>query len=148
MNNKDSLDANVTTYGVNDNSYKAAGELSGITKLVDDFYDHMTVEPTATRILAMHPSDLSISRKKLSYFLSGWLGGPKLYQQNWGGISIPGVHNHLAIDEEERDAWMLCMNLAVNSQPFADSFKKYLLEQLFVPADRVRQVSQQRRTPL
>jgi hemoglobin len=148
MNTEDSLNANITAYGINDNSYKAAGELNGITKLVDDFYDQMLTESTASKILAMHPTDLAISRKKLSYFLSGWLGGPKLYQQNWGGISIPGVHNHLAIDEEERDAWMLCMTLAVNLQPYADSFKKYLLEQLFVPADRVREVSQQRRAAL
>ncbi|MFT5604697.1 MAG: hemoglobin [Paracoccaceae bacterium] len=32
-------------YGVEDGSYKAAGELPGITKLVDAFYDFMEVLP-------------------------------------------------------------------------------------------------------
>lgn len=141
------MNTNTSTaaYGTNDNSFRAAGGIDGIIKLVNDFYDHMMVEPTATKILAMHPSDLVISRQKLSYFLSGWLGGPKLYQQNWGEISIPVAHNHLAIDEAERDAWMHCMTMAVGAQPYNDPFKKYLLEQLFVPADRARVVSQQRR---
>jgi hemoglobin len=146
INTEDSLDPNINAYSVNDNSYQAAGKVDGITKLVDDFYDHMVAEPEAVNIRSMHPADLSISRQKLSYFLSGWLGAPKLYQKNWGGISIPGAHKHLAVDKEERDAWMLYMTLAVNTQPYGDSFKKYLLEQLFIPADRVRLVSQQRRS--
>ena len=74
---------------------------------MDYFYDRMVAEPEAVNIGSVHPADLSILRQKLSYFLSGWLGGPKLYQKNWGGISIPGAHKYLAVDKEERDAWML-----------------------------------------
>jgi hemoglobin len=34
-------------YGVKDNSYKAAGELAGLTKLVDSFYDFIEALPEA-----------------------------------------------------------------------------------------------------
>ncbi len=129
-------------YGTEDASYKAAGELAGITRLVDRFYAYMDTLPEAEIIRKMHPDDLTISRDKLTCFLSGWLGGPRLFSEKYGSISIPMVHKHLTIASKERDAWLLCMNKATEEQPYQASFKKYLLEQLFVPAERVRQVSQ------
>lgn len=125
-------------YGVEDASYKAAGEYQGIERLVNDFYDFMETLEEAETIRKMHGDNLLESRKKLTYFLSGWLGGPKLFSQNYYPIRIPMAHKHLAIGEAERDAWMLCMQRAVQLQPYADSFKDYLIEQLFVPAERIR----------
>lgn len=127
-------------YGIADGSYKAAGELSGITKLVDDFYDFMCKIPEAKTIRDMHPDDLTESRKKLAYFLSGWLGGPKLYNEHFGRIKIPMAHQHLPIGDKEKDAWLLCMQKAVDLQPFEDSFKVYLMDQLQIPAERIRVV--------
>lgn len=125
-------------YGVADSSYKAAGELAGLTKLVDSFYDFMESLPEAKKIRAMHKSDLSESRKKLAYFLSGWLGGPKLYSENFGRITIPSAHKHLPIGLDESEAWILCMQKAVAEQHYEESFKQYLIEQLRVPAERIR----------
>ncbi|MCG2635221.1 MAG: group II truncated hemoglobin [Gammaproteobacteria bacterium] len=133
------MKANEQGYGVGSNSYQAAGELAGITRLVDAFYDNMERLPEAARIRAMHPQDLSESRKKLTYFLSGWLGGPRLYRQNYGAITIPGFHRHLEIGVAERDAWLLCMEQAIAAQPYAAPFAEYLLAQLTIPADRVVQ---------
>ena len=36
-------------YGVGDNSYKMAGELVGITKLVNEFYDNMHPKPSCKK---------------------------------------------------------------------------------------------------
>lgn len=134
------MDANSNEYGVGDNSYKAAGELAGLTLLVDDFYTNMSTLPQAKRILAMHASDLSESRTKLTYFLSGWLGGPRLYSQHFGGISIPQSHKHLPIGEAESEAWLTCMQKAIRKQPYEEAFKVYLITQLRVPAERIRSV--------
>ncbi len=125
-------------YGVEDTSYRAAGREAGIRKLVDDFYDAMEQLPEAARIRAMHPADLTISRDKLARFLCGWLGGPKLFAEKYGPIRIPQVHSHLEIGPDERDAWLLCMQEALKTQPYAEEFKKYLMEQLYVPAERSR----------
>jgi hemoglobin len=132
------MNAKSCEYGVADSSYKAAGELAGLTKLVDSFYDFMESLPEATKIRAMHKSDLSESRKKLAYFLSGWLGGPKLYSENFGSITIPSAHKHLPIGLDESEAWILCMQKAVEEQYYEESFKQYLIEQLRVPAERIR----------
>tara|TARA_R110001592_G_scaffold363402_1_gene688296 strand:- start:1625 stop:2044 length:420 start_codon:yes stop_codon:yes gene_type:complete len=128
-------------YGQGDNSYTAAGELAGITNLVDAFYSNMEMFSGAEKIRAMHPQDLTESRKKLTYFLSGWLGGPKLYLENYGSINIPDFHKHLTIGKEERDAWLLCMSSAINSQDYDLSFKDYLYSQLKIPAERVQKIS-------
>jgi len=126
-------------YGVGANSYHAAGGLVGITSLVDDFFSNMDAFPEAEKIRKMHPQDLSESRKKLTYFLCGWLGGPRLYSEHYGGINIPEVHKHLAIGAAERDAWLLCMQKAIDAQQYQDSFKEYLFTQLKIPAERIRQ---------
>jgi hemoglobin len=128
-------------YGVGDNSYAMVGKLSGIIKLVDDFYDNMDAFSQANKIREMHSSDLAESRKKLAYFLSGWLGGPKLYAENYGSINIPFAHKHLSIGKEESEAWLLCMKTAIEKQPYEAAFKTYLLTQLRVPAERIIMVS-------
>jgi len=125
-------------YGVGDASFVAAGGEEGIVRLVDAFYDAMERLPEAARIRAMHPADLAVSRDKLARFLCGWLNGPKRYQEKYGAISIPGVHAHLAVDTAARDAWLACMVEALDRQPYADDFKRYLFRQLSVPAERVR----------
>lgn len=121
--------------------YQEAGELAGITRLVDEFYINMDTLPEAETIRNMHPRDLTESRKKLTYFLCGWLGGPKLFQQHYGPISIPGFHKKFPIGYEERDAWLLCMQRAIAVQPYSGRFKDYLLAALSIPAERVREVN-------
>ncbi len=133
---------NNTNYGVNDSSYKAAGELVGITQLVNVFYDYMDSLPEANKIRHMHPDDLTESRKKLTYFLCGWMGGPRLFSEHYGPINIPKFHQYLEIGTAERDAWLLCMEKAISEQPYEDSFKEYLIEQIRIPAERVRAMSQ------
>ena len=128
-------------YGVGDTSYKMAGELSGITQLVDEFYLNMKTIKSAQQIRTMHPEDLSLSSKKLAYFLSGWLGGPKLYAEHFGGINIPMAHKHMSIGTAETEAWLLCMEKAIEKQNYEASFKTYLMQQLRIPAERIKQVA-------
>ncbi|WP_198265991.1 group II truncated hemoglobin [sulfur-oxidizing endosymbiont of Gigantopelta aegis] len=110
-------------YGIGDNSYQAAGELAGITNLVDDFYHNMDSFSESQKIRNMHPQDLAESRKKLTYFLSGWLGGPNLYNEHYGSINIPQVHRHFPIGVEESEAWLLCMQKAIDKQAYEVAFK-------------------------
>ena len=125
-------------YGEGDGSFRAAGCEEGIRQLVDDFYHAMETLPQAEAILAMHSDDLTESRDKLTRFLCGWLGGPKLFSAKYGPIRIPKAHGHLAIGPAERDAWLLCMQQALDKQPYPADFKQYMIEQLFVPAERSR----------
>ncbi len=136
-NSTSSTDTGISSYGKDDASYRAAGGVEGIEKLVDAFYHYMDTEDSAQDIRAMHKNDLTEVKKRLSYFLSAWLGGPKLYSQNWGPISIPSFHSQFPIDQASRDAWLHCMQKSIDDQDYADDFKLYLIEQLAVPADRI-----------
>lgn len=129
-----------TTFGQADATYQALGGLEGITRLVDAFYDHMIQLPEARDIRAMHAEDLTLSRKKLSYFLSGWTGGPRLYAEQFGGINIPAAHRHLNARREHAEAWLLCMQKALDDQNYPTELKQYLYEQLCVPATRIIEV--------
>ena len=114
-------------YGTDDTSFLAAGQYAGIEILVNRFYDYMESLPEAKKIRQMHTDDLTESREKLTRFLCGWLGGPKLFSEKYGPITIPMAHAHLVIDEPERDTWLQCMQKAVDEQPWADDFKIYLM---------------------
>lgn len=128
-------------YGHEDTSFKAAGGVEGILKLVKDFYKIMDELPEATVIRKMHPDNLEVSVDKLARFLCGWLGGPKLYNERYGPISIPAAHAHLVIGGHERDSWLNCMQAAITLQPYKADFAEYLLAQLRVPAERIFQTS-------
>jgi len=52
---------------------------------------------------------------------------------------MPQVHKHLNVTELERDAWLLCMFHALEQQlSYTEPFKKYMLRQLAIPAERIR----------
>ena len=127
-----------TPYGTKDASYQAAGQFEGLVKLVDAFYTFMDELPEAKVVRAMHSPDLTESRDKLARFLSAWTGGPRLFKEKYGAISIPSAHSHLDIGSSERDAWLLCMEKALQQQPYEQDFREYLLKQLSVPAERCR----------
>ena len=132
-------------YGDGDATHQALGGVEAIRRLVEAFYDEMDTLPEARRIRDLHPSDLEVSIDKLARFLSGWTGGPKLYSEKYGPIKIPIFHQHLPVGEEERDAWLLCMERALDRMDHPDDLKAYMLRELFVPADRIRQRVARRR---
>ncbi|HEY4055741.1 MAG TPA: group II truncated hemoglobin [Kofleriaceae bacterium] len=133
-------------YGVADASYRAAGETEGVGRLVRRFYEYMDTLSDAKAVRAMHTADLTTVREKLAVFLVAWLGGPNEYRARFGPISIPGFHASYAIDEPERDAWLLCMARAVDEQPWAPDFKTYFMQAISMPAERVRVASMMRRS--
>ena len=94
-------------------AFGAVGGADAVRALVDRFYDLMDLEPTFAGIRALHPSTLDGSRDKLTMFLSGWLGGPDLYQQRFGHPRLRARHLPYAIGIAERDLWMACMGQAM-----------------------------------
>ncbi|MEZ5654171.1 MAG: group II truncated hemoglobin [Burkholderiaceae bacterium] len=133
------------TYGIDDASFRAAGGLEGIQRLVEDFYRIMGTSERSQRLFAMHPRDISISVDKLARFLSGWLGGPSRYSERYGPIRLPMAHAHLPVTGEDRDTWLWCMEQALECQPYADDFKRYLLRALSIPSDRIVMVCEHMR---
>lgn len=133
--------ANEPTYGFADTSFKAAGGEEGLKKLSRDFYEIMDQIPESKEIREMHTESLELMTEKLTSFLSMWLGGPKTYREKYSPLGMPKAHQHLIIDENRKAAWLLCMDQAIDKQPFSTSFKDYLKTQFRFPAEMIRKTS-------
>lgn len=93
--------------------YEDLGGAEKLRALVDCFYQLMDAQPEFYAIRRLHPQDLSGSAEKLYLFLSGWLGGPPLYQQKFGQPFLRARHLPFPIGEAERDLWLACMRQAL-----------------------------------
>ncbi|MGJ0514513.1 MAG: group II truncated hemoglobin [Methylomicrobium sp.] len=94
--------------------YDLIGGEQAILSLVDRFYFYMDILPEAQGIRAMHQRNLASAKDKLFKYLSGWLGGPNLFIEEFGHPMLRARHLRFAIGESERDQWMLCMNKALD----------------------------------
>jgi len=110
--------------------YELMGGESAILSLVDRFYFYMDTLPEAEGIRKMHAQSLSNAKDKLFKFLSGWLGGPDLFIQEFGHPMLRRRHFPFAIGLAERDQWMICMNKAMEEISMDDSLRESLLEAL------------------
>lgn len=97
-------------------TYLQLGGEAGIRKLVDRFYELMETLPEARVVRRMHPPALAESADSLFKFLSGWFGGPPLFQLERGHPRLRMRHAPYAVSIVERDEWMLCMRQAIDEQ--------------------------------
>jgi hemoglobin len=94
--------------------YDRIGGEAQIRALVRRFYELMDELPEAYGIRKMHAESLDGASDKLFKFLSGWMGGPQLFVQEFGEPFLRRRHFPFAIGESEREQWMLCMDMALN----------------------------------
>ena len=119
-------------------AYDYIGGAAVIRQLVDRFYDFMDTLPEAATIRAMHASDLTVSRDRLYWFMTGWLGGPQMFVERRGHPRLRARHLPFAVDTAAKDAWMLCMRSAVAEVVTIPDAHEYLLEPLERLADHMR----------
>lgn len=119
--------------------YERLGGEVGVQQLVTRFYELMDVLPEAKIIRAMHKASLASANRKLFMFLSGWLGGPPLFEEAFGHPRLRARHLSFFIDESARDAWMCCMTQAINEQVVDDVLlREHLISSLYNTADFMR----------
>jgi len=115
--------------------YARLGGEAALLRLVERFYALMEQLPQARTIRAMHAADLSQVRQHLFMFLSGWLGGPALYQARFGSPRLRQSHMKFAIDGAARDAWMACMTQALEEQVEDAELRAQIRAAFFKTAD-------------
>lgn len=118
--------------------FDLVGGEQNVRKLVDRFYDLMDEDPDYFGIRQLHPASLAGSREKLFKFLMGWLGGPPLYEQEYGHPRLRARHLPYAIASAERDQWMACMIRAMADVDLEESLRKRLTQSFFQTADWMR----------
>jgi hemoglobin len=118
--------------------YDEIGGEPVIKNIVQSFYKHMSTLPETKVVRDMHPKDISSSEEKLFMFLSGWLGGPQLFQEKFGHPMLRARHLPFKIGKSERDQWMLCMVHALEELKIEDPVRSELLNALLKLADHMR----------
>lgn len=118
--------------------YERIGGAEKIRALVQRFYQLMDELPEAYGIRKMHEGDLQEVSDKLFKFLSGWMGGPQLFVEQYGHPMLRRRHLPFAIGDDERDQWMLCMNQALNDVVEDAELRRELSDAFVKVADHMR----------
>lgn len=109
--------------------FDAIGGKDVVDKLVDDFYFIMRTDPEARDCYATHSGkDIAESAQKLKFFLSGWLGGPKLYQETYGHPRLRMRHFPFTISFLEAKQWLYCMDLALSRSSIPQELQDQIFE--------------------
>jgi len=120
--------------------YELLGGEEGVRELACAFYNVMDKRTEAADIRAMHQDNLEEIKEKLFEFLSGWMGGPRLYVEKYKTICLTEPHAPYKISARERDAWLACMDDALDAIGADDDLKAMLKKPMFMIADTVRNV--------
>ena len=120
------------------NPYDLIGGEPVVHALVERFYDLMDLEPGYAALRAAHGSELTVARQKLYQFLSGWLGGPPLYVEQYGHPRLRMRHMPFSIGIQERDQWVACMDQAMGEVGIEPQMRARLKASFMQTADWMR----------
>jgi hemoglobin len=118
--------------------YERLGGDEAVRRLCKTFYQIMSDTPQTQLIRSMHPEEIQTSEDKLYMFLSGWLGGPPLFENKFGHPRLRGRHLPYAIGIEERDQWLYCMAQALKIMGLESVFSEQLMSSFVQTADFMR----------
>ena len=93
--------------------YQIIGGETGTRDLAEAFYDEMETNIHLQALLAIHKQPLDNIRIKFFEFLSGWLGGPGLFEKKYGHPQLRARHMPFKVTKKQSELWMLCMNNAM-----------------------------------
>ena len=119
-------------------AYEWVGGEARVRALVDRFYDLMDLEPGYAALREVHGDTLDSARDKLFWFLSGWLGGPDLYIEQFGHPRLRARHLPFRIGIRERDQWLACMSQAMREVGLDPELSARLEASFFQTADWMR----------
>lgn len=117
------------------NVFELIGGSDKLREMVDRFYDLMDLEQEFAGLRALHPTTLDGSRDKLYWFLSGWMGGPNLYIEQFGHPRLRARHLPYPITGSERDQWLRCMAWAMQDVGVEEGLRERLMHSFYDTAD-------------
>lgn len=123
-------------WGAESTPYEELGGSDRVEELVNAFYDQ--VEESSPVLRAMLPANTAGSRKKLFQFLSGWMGGPPLYWEQWGHPRLRMRHARFVIDDTAEGEWMRCMTAALDEIGTNPDLHAFLVAELGQAATHLR----------
>jgi len=111
--------------------YELIGGAETLSRLVDTFYDLVKQNPV---ISPLFPDDLSPVKERQYMFLTQFLGGPPLYTEHRGHPMLRARHMRFPIGVKEAEAWLSCMNEAMDRTGLKGEIREFIFERLRITA--------------
>ncbi|MGW4480775.1 globin [Rhodococcus triatomae] len=93
--------------------YDAIGGAETFRKLTSRFYEEVAKDEI---VRPLYPEeDLGPAERRMRMFLEQYWGGPRTYSEERGHPRLRMRHNPFKIGPLERDAWLRCMHIAIDS---------------------------------
>ncbi|MFD2130081.1 globin [Pseudogracilibacillus auburnensis] len=111
--------------------YEAIGGQEAVDKIIDSLYKHIGKHP---KLIPIFPDDLEESARKQRLFLTQFFGGPNLYFQDRGHPMLKRRHMEFEITPDRKDAWLECMNKALEEANIEEPYRSAIFERLTMTA--------------
>lgn len=119
--------------------YEAIGGFESIDKLVTAFYKRVGNHP---KLIPIFPDDLTETARKQRMFLTQFFGGPKLYSEERGHPMLRKRHLPFQITPERKDAWLECMDSALDEAEIEEPYRTAIFEKLTMTAQHMMNTPQ------
>ena len=114
--------------------YEAIGGAETIDRLVTLFYKRVGKHPKLTPIF---PEDLTETARKQRLFLTQFFGGPRLFSEERGHPMMRRRHLPFEITPRRRDAWLECMEGALEEAEIEEPIRSAIFEKLTMTANHM-----------
>lgn len=111
--------------------FDAIGGEHALATLVDTFYSYVSQHPDLTPIF---PNDLTETARKQKQFLTQYFGGPALYTTEHGHPMLRARHLRFEITPKRKDAWLSCMDRALDDVGIEGPIREFVRERLQLTA--------------
>ncbi|PZE21253.1 globin [Paenibacillus xerothermodurans] len=111
--------------------FDAIGGEAVIRRIVAAFYPKVQADPL---IGPLFPENIDPVMEKQALFLTQFFGGPPLYSAKYGHPMMRARHLPFEITPERAQAWLGCMERALEEVGVEPELKKFMLERLQGPA--------------
>ncbi|MFD1040707.1 globin [Virgibacillus byunsanensis] len=111
--------------------FEAIGGSDTIDRLVTAFYQRVGKHE---KLIPIFPDDLTETARKQKLFLTQFFGGPNLYTEDRGHPMLRRRHLPFEITPERKDAWLECMESALDDANIDEPYRTAVFEKLTMTA--------------
>ncbi len=111
--------------------YEAIGGFEVVEKLTTALYERVGKHPD---LIPIFPEDLTETARRQTLFLTQFLGGPPLFSEERGHPMLRRRHLPFEITPTRRDAWLSCMDGAMDEVQLQEPYRTAIFERLTLTA--------------
>lgn len=111
--------------------YEAIGGQSSVDKIVHSLYKQVAKHEA---LIPIFPTDLTETIHKQRLFLTQFFGGPSLYLEERGHPMLKRRHMPFEITFERRNAWLECMDKALDEAEIEEPYRSAIFDRLSLTA--------------